>query len=127
MKIKIAIVVLLFCFNSALAQTASEIEKKYGQGTKVYSVSEHIWMTPEYGRDGHVCQMRLYPKRIAENTNYLGQTLQFEELRDVLNTMFPLEMRGPKQEGFGLTDVTSPVAWTTYAYRDVTFVFMSTD
>src|SRR6266852_5702037 len=46
------------------AQTALDIERAYGKPVAVYSLSENIWMTPQYAADGQVCMMRLYPKRI---------------------------------------------------------------
>src|SRR5712691_4191365 len=119
-----AVVLVLYCVSSALGQTASEIEKKYGQATNAYSVSEHIWMTPDYDQHGQICRMRLYPKRISHGINYLTQSFPFEELRDVLNALVPPDARGARQADFGLTDLGSPAAWTTYGYRNVTFVFI---
>jgi hypothetical protein len=79
----------ILCFNSAIGQTVADVETEYGKPTPAYSVSEHIWMTPEYAFDGQVCRMRLYPKRISADTNYLSQKLPFEELREVLNELVP--------------------------------------
>jgi hypothetical protein len=91
-----AISVLLYTY-SVFGQTASDIDKKYGKSAKVYSVSEHIWMTPEYTADGQVCQMHFYPKRISAKTNYLYKRLPFEELKGVLNELAPLDTRGAKK------------------------------
>ena len=46
------------------AQTSADLQGKYGKSLEVYSVSQSIWMTPEYSPDGQVCRMRLYPKRL---------------------------------------------------------------
>lgn len=116
MKIKVTVAVFMLCLNSAFGQSAAEIKVKYGKAVKVYSVSEHIWMTPEYAVDGQVCRMRLYPKRHAGDTNYLSQKLPFEELREVLNRLIPIHKRGAKEPGFGATATGGPAAWTTFAY-----------
>ena len=124
MKAKLAIVILQCCFMSAYAQTVTDIEKKYGQPQEVYSVSKHIWMTPEYATDGQVCRMRLYPKRVDGNSNYVGAALQYNELRDLLNSLVPPDKRGMKLKlNFGATATGGPATWTTYPYERVTFTF----
>ena len=80
-------------------------------------------MTADYAVDGQVCQMRLYPKRIAPDTNYLSKKLPFEELNAVLNRLVPSNDRGGEKESFGITATGGGALWTTYAYEKVTFVF----
>ena len=125
MRAKLAVAILILYVNPAFGQTASDIEIKYGKPINVYSVSENIWMTPEYTADGQVCEMRLYPKRIAPGTNYLSRQLLFAELKGVLNQLAPPNTRGPKKESFGITVTGGGAAWTTYPYQKVTFVYIS--
>ncbi|HKS08565.1 MAG TPA: hypothetical protein VJS13_03400 [Pyrinomonadaceae bacterium] len=124
---RIALILLLVGLgvHGADAQTVAEIQAKYGKAVDVYSVSEHIWMTPEYAADGQVCRMRLYQKRIDSKTNFGSTKLPFDELRDVLNELAPLEMRGPKKELFGYSDLGGGTVWTTYEYENVRFTFVS--
>jgi hypothetical protein len=82
-------------------------------------------MTPEYAADGKICRMRLYPKRIAGDINYLSPDLPFEELRNVLNQLVPVNKRGVKRKPFGSTATGGPAAWTIYSYQEVTFTFVS--
>ena len=115
-----------FCVSSSSGQTAADLVKKYGEPLIHFSVSEHIWMTPEYAADGQVCRMSFYPKRVDSNANYLGATLQFNELRDVLNSLIPPEVRGLKKKvNFGTTATGGPAAWTTYPYERVMFTFIA--
>ena len=114
-----------FSSTHACGQTAADIHAKYGKSLEVYSVSEHIWMTPDYASDGQICRMRLYTKRIGENTNYGTHNLPFNELRDFLNVLVPSETRGAKKESFGATATGGGAAWTTYGYESVTFTFTS--
>ncbi|HET6854022.1 MAG TPA: hypothetical protein VFH46_17085, partial [Pyrinomonadaceae bacterium] len=125
MKTTVALVLVLLASECVYAQTAADIQTKYGKSVDVYSVSEHIWMTPEYSSDGQVCRMRLYPKRISANTNYGAHDLPFSELRDVLNGLVPVETRGAKKQSFGTTATGGGAAWTTYDYENVTFDFVS--
>jgi hypothetical protein len=117
------VAVIFICVTSAVGQTLSEIDREYGKPTYAYSVSSHIWMTPDFATDGQVCRIRLYPKHIDSETDYLSPQLKFDELTAVLNKLVPLERRGQKKDPFGLTDVGGGAAWTTYAYEKVTFIF----
>jgi len=121
----IVLVVFLLTVIPALGQTVSEVERKYGKPVSVYSVSEHIWMTPDYSADGQVCRMRLYPRRLGSETDYLGSQLLFPELSQVLNEMLPPQLRGSKKDGFGQTSLGGGTAWTTYEYENVSFSFIS--
>ena len=124
MRIKFAIISLLLFVTSAFGQKVSDIEKEYGTPTQVYSLSEHIWMTPEYGIDGQICRARLYPKRISFQTNYLSKELPFHELREVLNRLVPPAQRGTAKEFFGETELGGGMGWTTYTYENVSIVFI---
>jgi hypothetical protein len=125
MKKPVALIFVLLAASYIYAQTATDLQSQYGNPVAVYSVSEHIWMTPEYDSDVQVCRMRLYPKRISADTNYLGHDLPFNELRDVLNALVQVETRGAKREFFGTTATGGGSAWTTYGYENVSFTFMS--
>jgi len=124
MKLNVALFLILLAASCTYAQTAADIQSKYGKSVEVYSVSEHIWMTPEYASDGQVCRMRLYPKRISGNTNYGAQDLPFNELRDVLSALVPVETRGVKQGTFGATATGGGASWTTYGYKNVTVTLL---
>ena len=120
----IALVVFLLSFTPAIGQTISEVERRYGKPVPVYSVSEHIWMTPDYSADGQVCRMRLYPRRLGWETDYLGSQLLFPELNQTLNEIVPPHLRGSKKDGFGQTSLGGGTAWTTYEYENVSFTFI---
>jgi hypothetical protein len=124
MKPGILPLMLLICCFCAYGQTVTDIEKTYGQRQQIYSVSQHIWMTPEFALDGQVCRMRLFPKRVDARSNYVGAGLQYDELRELLNSLVPLDKRGMKSKiNFGSTATGGPAAWTTYPYERVTFTF----
>ena len=124
MRVEFAIFFLVLFVTTASGQKVSEIEKEYGTPTQVYSLSQHIWMTPEYGLDGQICRARLYPKRISAETNYLSKELPFEELRAVLNRLLPPAQRGNAKEFFGDTELGGGVGWTTYPYENASIVFI---
>ena len=104
--------------------TVAEIEQRFGQPQKIYSVGSFISMTPDFATDGQVCQMWLFPKRVSEANNYLGTKIEFDKLRFFLNTFVSPEQRGLKRVNFGGTASTGRVAWTKYPYENVLFTFM---
>jgi len=122
----IGLIIFVLSAVPTFAQTASEVERRYGKSVSVYAISEHIWMTPDYAEDGQVCRMRLYPRRLGPRTDYLGAQLLFPELTEVLNRVVPPELRGSKKDGFGQTSLGGGTAWTTYQYENVSFSFIFT-
>jgi hypothetical protein len=127
MKNKISLVacVLAIAFSSVAGQTAREIRTKYGRSESVYSVSEHLWMTPAYGANGRLCMMRLYPKRISVDANYFDDKLEMNEVLGFINELFPSNTRGARKDSFGTSDVGGGIIWTRFNYDRVRFVFIS--
>ena len=70
-----AALMLLVCASLASAQTMSDLQTKYGAPVKIFSVSEHIWMMPEFAADGQVCRLNFFHKRISSEMHYLSDTI----------------------------------------------------
>ena len=121
----VAILLILFILSvtPVAGQTVAEIEKAYGKPTLAYSVTERIWMTPDFAADGQVCQMRFYPKRVSGNTAYLGGRLNAAELKWILNNIVPPSARGKVKSPLGLADIGGGLAEAKYEYEKVTFTF----
>ena len=121
----LVVVVLMFQGNSTSGQTAYDIEAKYGKPISAYPVAEHIWMTPEYTAGGAVCRMRLYPKRVSGNNNYLIKQLPFDEFNKVVEQLVPRHVRGAKTEPFdnGLWTMGGRVRWATFTYEKVAIMY----
>lgn len=124
-------ILLVFCvvaigFSAAAGQTARDIETKYGRSESVYSVSEHLWMTPVYSADGHLCMMRIYPKRISVSANYFDNKLDMNEVLNFINELLPLETRGARKHSFGMSDLGGGIVWTRFNYDHARLVFIST-
>lgn len=123
-KLIFFVVLFLLNLNASFGQTASDIEREYGRPTNAYSVSEYIWMTPEFAVDGQVCRMRLYPKRISGNTNYVSRELPFDDFRHVVDQMVPLDKRGAKREPFDSGWATGGGAmWAIFTYEKVRITY----
>ena len=128
MRNKLIFCTVFLCWifaGGAFGQTSEQVKKKYGQPTEAYSVSERIWMTPEFTSDGQVSAVRLYPKRISTTTNYLSDKLDYWELKEVLNQLAPLETRGKKTPFFGLNNMGGGRINTIYSYEKIGFSFLA--
>jgi len=123
-RIILLVVSLMIAAITTFGQRASDIETKYGKPTNAYSVSELIWMTPEYAVDGQVCRMRLYPKRISANTNYLVKELPFDDFRNVVDQLIPGDARGPKKQPFDAGWTTGGGSmWANFTYENVRITY----
>jgi hypothetical protein len=70
--------------------------------------------------------MRVYPKRVSKDTNYLDDNLNMDELLKFINKLVPPESRGARTDYFGSSDLGGGVIWTRFNYDHVRFVFIST-
>ena len=120
----ITAIVLLNCISLA-AQDQRDLEPTYGKQANVYTVSEHLWMSPSYDDAGQVCMMRLYARRVSETTNYLDTRLNLDEALKFINELFPVNTRGRRSDGFGLSDIGGGAILTRFDYEHVSFVFVS--
>ena len=98
---ELAIVMTVFTVVSAFGQSRTEIEAKFGEPVNAYTVSEKIWMSPEYASDGQVCRMTFYPRQFSSTTNFLTNELPFDEFRSVIDAVVPVVLRGTQKEPFG--------------------------
>lgn len=128
MKFMIALLICTFAlsFSSVAGQTAKDIEASYGRRENVYSVGGQLWMTPTYGADGQLCMMRIYPKRVSIDTNYLDDKLDMDEVLKFINKLVPVETRGARKDSFGLSSLGGGIIWTSFEYDHVRFAFIST-
>lgn len=89
MSAKLLLITLVLSVTPVVGQTATEIEEVYGKPSLAYSVTQHIWMTPDFAANGQVCRMRFYPRRVGRDAAYLGGKLDSAELKWILNHIIP--------------------------------------
>lgn len=124
---KLVIVMTFFNVVSAFGQTRAKLEAKFGQPVNAYSVSESVWMSPEYASDGQVCRMIFYPRRFSSTINYLTDQLPFDEFRRVIDAIVPVATRGAQKEPFGngLWTIGGGVRWANFVYERVTIEYVA--
>lgn len=116
--------ILAFAANPVASQTVSQIERTYGKPMFAYTVTEHIWMTPDFAADGQVCRMRFHPKRFDRGGVYLEGQLNLPELKWILNHLVPPSARGNRKTSFGMSTLGGGLVTTDYEYERVTFTFV---
>ena len=128
MKIRITLITAVVALSCIFVngQNLQEVERTYRKQADVYLVGQRLWMTPSYSEDGQVCMMRVYPKTISKNDNYLDPNLDIDEALSFINLLFPVSTRGRRADGFGLSDLGGGVIWTRFDYDNVRLVFIST-
>lgn len=121
----LALALTIFITVSAFGQSRAEIEAKFGQPVNAYSISDKIWMSPEYASDGQVCRMTFYPRRFSSTTNYLTNQLPFNEFRSVIDAIVPVATRGPQKEPLenGSWIIGGGVRWASFVYERVTISY----
>jgi hypothetical protein len=122
--IGIITLVLSSSVSPVCAQSLHDVETKFGAPIRSYSVSESIWMSPEFSADGQLCQARLYPKKIDATNNYLSSPLRPWEIKDVFDRLAPLAVRGVQKEDFG-TLITGNMLFAGFSYEHVRINFVS--
>ena len=124
---KLATVMIVFNVVSAFGQTRTEIDAKFGQPVKSYSVGANVWMSPEYDADGQVCRMTFYPRRFSSTTTYLINELLFDEFRSVIDAIVPVGTRGAQKEPFGngIWTASAGGRWAKFVYEKVTITYIA--
>jgi hypothetical protein len=115
--------VLILSLSSVHAQTLSEVETKYGAPINSYSVSKNVWMSPEFTDDGQICKARLYPRKIDPTNNYLGSTLSLAEVKEILDELVPVAVRGNKKEDVGFL-IIGNIVFSGFGYENVRINFV---
>lgn len=123
MNAKLLLIIFTLSVIPVTAQTRSEIEQRYGKPMLAYTVSEQIWMTPDFAADGQVCRMRFYAKRFDHETAFINSDLRYWELKPFLNELVPPSSRGKRTNWFGMSTLTGSSITTVYDYEKVTFNF----
>ena len=113
-------------WSQATAQTLANLETKYGAPVKLYSVDEHTWMAPEFADDGQLCMVRLFPKQIDPENNYLWNSLPLYEVKDVFDQLAPPANRGKKGDDQGFF-VAGRMAFRFFQYENVRVTFITSD
>jgi hypothetical protein len=119
-------IVLAVPTASVTAQTAANLDTMFGSPMKIYSVAERTWMAPDFSDDGQLCTVRLFPKQIDPGNNYLGDSVQLWEVKNVFDKLAPPATRGKKGNDQGFF-VVGRMAFRFFRYDNVSVTFISPD
>ena len=138
-KLIIAAIFIAAGLGSAAAQTAADLDNKFGKRESFDTVSgfseiddkpyitahpagPDIWMVPRFDGDGQVCQVLLF---LRDRGN--DRTLPFEKFAAIVDYLTPFDSRGPAEEtNFAATATGGGSLWTTFNFEKVHITYSST-
>ncbi|MEO6392537.1 MAG: hypothetical protein ABIP75_11840 [Pyrinomonadaceae bacterium] len=128
-RLMVATSIVALSFGLSSAQSAADLNAKYGIPEKAYAVSDRVWMSPDYAADGQVCRMRLYARHIAADTDFVSQQLSFGEFYEVVEELVPRASRGAPKELASASRrgwaTGGGSMWSIFAYEWVTLTFVN--
>lgn len=123
MKLKVLFILVISTVSFVHGQTVKDFENKYGRPINAYSLSDFIWVTPSFARDGTLCQMLVYPKRFGNGATNLFDELPSGELQISLDKLVPVSSRGKRKDPFVSAWTGGGAMVTTYVYENITIIF----
>lgn len=111
-SLKIVSFVLLASL-SAIAQTSSDLERKYGKRENHlvqrvgYEVRPGIILTASFASDEQVCEVVIEPKRVTESGIDVDKGMPAAVAREILDELVPVALRTPPNRGLTMGNYTS--------------------
>jgi hypothetical protein len=102
-----------------LAQSSSELERKYGRPNnhlvtrRGYEVRPGVIMTVSFAPDGQICEALIEPDRVTEAGVDWGRRIPAALAREVVDEIVPIAQRGRQIGGMTMGNYTS-LSWMDY-------------
>jgi hypothetical protein len=106
-------------------QTTAHFEKKYGSTVKEYEVRPGILMTATNSDDGQVCKMYVERRHFSETAFDQRLYLPQETIIELIDELVPIELRGSKTKGDGLSRITGQLSDQIYDYENVSITVLA--
>jgi hypothetical protein len=125
MKLLVLMFALTFLSASATAQTASDLNAKYGTAQNSYEIRPGIFATPKFAADGRTCEMTIEKRHVrASGTIDLDSTfLKPDETKPIIEELVPLNLRGNETKSSGDTAFIGGGSTTTHDYENVRIIY----
>ena len=125
MKLFLAAIIFTIC-NIAFvaAQTATEIESKYGKPIQMYEVRPGVFMNVKFDANGQASEIRVERHNMTDSISYLDTTFPADLLKEVIDELVPLAKRGARiNESSAFMLVTGGAATQTLDYENVSITY----
>jgi hypothetical protein len=105
---------------SSQAQTASELNEKYGPPVISYKIRPDLLMTPTYTKGGQVCKMVVERRHISDNGLDLRLKLSEDEVAMLIEELVPAAEWKVRGKADGLVRITGgPLVESIYDFENV--------
>lgn len=84
-----------------VAQTANNLQAKFGAPSKTYVINSNVTLVAEFGEDGQACQMLITERHNSGISAEIGESSQRATAGDVLNDAAPGIQRGKRIQSTG--------------------------
>lgn len=107
------------------AQTANDLNTKYGVARDSYEVRPGIFMTVRFATDGRVCQASIEKRHVrASGTIDLDSTfMSIDEMKPIIDELAPRNQRGNESKFSGMTIIVGGGDTTSLDYDNVVVSF----
>jgi hypothetical protein len=108
------------------AQTAPDLERKYGPPIKVFQIRSGIFMTVKYDDVGQVCEMVIERRLTTESRVDLDSTLPDPLVKELIDELAPVNTRGKRidkgymDKSYFDTKISGDLKETEYRYENFT-------
>jgi hypothetical protein len=116
---------LAFLSISATAQTAKDLNTKYGAPRDSYEIRSGIFATTKFAPDGRLCEMSVEKRHVKSSGAILvDETLMSQdEMTPIVGELVPINERGKESTASGLIRIMGVGMTTTYDYENVRITY----
>jgi hypothetical protein len=116
-----AVIFAVSLVTTASTQTERQLDEKY-QKVTAYQVRPNIWLTAQFDKDGHMCQLALQPRYALADRVELYSALSDEDAKAIAEEVIPDAERGARMPGLenSVVVISGPSMTTSYQYEKIT-------
>src|ERR1700682_572023 len=116
---------LAFLSITTAAQTAKDLNAKYGAPHDSYEIRHGIFMTAKFAPDGRVCEVSVEKRHINSSGEiFVGETfMSDDEMIPIVEELIPINERGQESKDSGHITIMGVGMTTAYDYENVRITY----
>jgi len=131
-QLLLAMMVIAMFGVSAVGQTPTDLQRKYGILTNVFEVRPGVLMTVKYGDDGQVSEMVIEKRHTTDRGINLNAALPEALVKELIDELAPIETRGKridkgyKDKWYLESNISGNLTETNRRYENFTITLIGT-
>jgi|GEM_PF-3119794 len=116
---------IAFLAISATAQTAKDLNARYGAPRDSYEIRPGIFMTAKFAPDGRLCEVSVEKRHVKSSGSILVDEtfMSQDEMTPVVEELVPINERGKESNPSGLITIIGVGMTTAYDYENVRITY----